>query len=429
MTIIHTHSALLIVLGFYFVSSFSINILAKQAAPLSAVEQKEYELIAERFQTYENMLNAVGWTLCHCADEKEKKAAEKTLALFPAFVDTNKMSRLVEAGGIKGFKNEVSTLLTNKDSVIRGFSAILLAIVGDPSYKSSIAALLSDKNGLTEKEAGNFFINFDRSRAAMALGLMGATEYAPRLAELLRSSDCNDRTGAALGLGYMGAKEHAPAIAELLTNDTEDDRAHAISALAELHATAYTKEIVKLLDTFGNSSISEIACYALVRLDAKDEVDSISVLLHKKFIQGIAAKAIALLGSKKYTQKIAELLQNTNAIIRCDALTALGILQAKEYTDNIAVHLHDEVTFVRPYAAVALLLMGDDKYSDEIIETIQFNNTIESAKTTAYFAQYIRLYPLVAERQRQLSIRAKEEWTRVFHATKQHRTKTRAKGN
>jgi hypothetical protein len=90
---------------------------------------------------------------------------------------------------------------------------------------------------------------------------------------------------------------------------------------------------------------------------------------------------------------------------------------------------YSEDTFVRPYAAVALLLMGDDKYSNEIIETIQFNNTSESAKTAAYFAQYIRLYPLVAERQRQLSIRAKEEWTRVFHATKQHRPETRAKGN
>src|SRR5262249_932032 len=159
-------------------------------------------------------LTAASWTLDHCADQKEIKQVEKTLSLLAAFADTNQIPKLVEAGGVGRFKENVANLLKSEDPVVRGFAALLLAVLRDAGHKRDIARLLEDKHGSTPKEDDRLLYNFDRSRAAMALGLMGAKEYAPRLAALLQSSDYADRSGAALGLGYMGANEHIKDLAK-----------------------------------------------------------------------------------------------------------------------------------------------------------------------------------------------------------------------
>ena len=55
----------------------------------------------------------------------------------------------------------------------------------------------------------------------MALGLVGAKEYASNIADLLNSENSYDRAGAAYGLGLLGARTHAKAIAKL--QDDKDD--------------------------------------------------------------------------------------------------------------------------------------------------------------------------------------------------------------
>ena len=137
-------------------------------AALPPGEQNEYELVQKRLRNHEDLLTAATWTLCHAADEKEIKGVEKTLNLLQAFADNAQIPKLIEAGGVKRFKDNVGKLLENSDPVIRGFGAVLLAIMGDEGYKSEIARLLEDKRRAPRRE--ELLYNFDRSRAAMALG-------------------------------------------------------------------------------------------------------------------------------------------------------------------------------------------------------------------------------------------------------------------
>jgi HEAT repeat protein len=395
-----------------------------RATELSPGEQKEYELIQERLRNQQELLSRHSWTLVHCADEKEIKAAERTLNLLQAFYDTNQIAKLIEAGGVKEFKSNAASLLKNKDPVVRGFGAVLLAVIGDAAYKSDIAKLLADKRGPPPKEddgvSDKVWYNFDRNRAAVALGLMGAKEYAPRLSALLRSRDPSDRAGAAEGLGYMGAKEYASTIAKLLSDDDDQVQTAALRALAELGAVEYAKDISGLLTSPGDPS--ETAIYALARLNAKEQASKLAALLHDEFRKRDASKALALLGAKEYTKDIAQLIEDDKPLVRCDALIGLGILDAKEYVTNVAAHLQDNKPFVRAHAAVALLLMGDQTNAKEIVEVVrtewklpEIASDIASGRldTAAYFRVRIKLHPVVAERRRQLTMRAVEAWERL----------------
>lgn len=116
-----------------------------QTETLSPEEQKEYELVCQRLRSHAGLINAAAWTLCHCADEKELKAVEKTLNLLQTFADSRQIPTLVEAGGVKQVKDNVADLLRNKDPVVRGFAAVLLAVIGDPAYKSDIAKSTADR--------------------------------------------------------------------------------------------------------------------------------------------------------------------------------------------------------------------------------------------------------------------------------------------
>lgn len=418
MNIINRYTALASLVILCSLSAFFGNAKdgQSQTAQLSPEEQKEYELIQKRLHDHEGLLNGACWTLIHCANEKEVQSVMKTLNLLQTFGDSTQIPKLAEAGGIKLFKDNLASLIENKDPVVRGFAALLLAVIGDTGYKKNIATLLEDKTGPSSAEDDRLLYNFDRSRAAMAMGLMGGKEYASRLTELLQSSDRNDRSGAALGLGYMGAKEYIGDISKLLSDDEDEVRSSAIESLAELDATECAKDIAKLLTPHGD--LTKTACYALARLNAKEQAKEIAVLLNEKFQKGNAAKALALLGAKEYTKDIAQLIEDDDSLVRCDALIALGILDAKEYAKNVASHLQDKESYVRPYAAMALLLMGDQAYSEDIIEVVSAKlnfpqNVAEGVDATKYFSGHIKLHPVLAERQRQLTMRAIEEWKRL----------------
>src|SRR6185369_8867396 len=84
-----------------------------QTTNAAATGQKEYDLVQKRFYVYEDLLNAASWTLCHCADEQELKAVEKTLNLLSAFDETNGFTKLIEAGGVQTLKANVASFLEN----------------------------------------------------------------------------------------------------------------------------------------------------------------------------------------------------------------------------------------------------------------------------------------------------------------------------
>ena len=73
---------------------------------------------------------------------------------------------------------------------------------------------------------------FDRGRAAIALGLLGATEYTSEILTVVKSSNPFDRSGAAFGLGALRATEHETIVAQLLNDEDEQVREAAKEPLA-----------------------------------------------------------------------------------------------------------------------------------------------------------------------------------------------------
>ncbi|MEZ6034563.1 MAG: hypothetical protein R3C17_15815 [Planctomycetaceae bacterium] len=130
-----------------------------------------------------------------------------------------------------------------------------------------------------------------------------------------------------------------------------------------------------------------------------------------------------MLDAKEYTPKIARLLDDSNPIVRCDALTALGILDAQEYQTQIAAHLADKEAFVQPFAAVALLLMSEQSNSNEVLEFIHAQWRAPELAAVAndptdYFSRRIHIDSLLADRKLLLTLRAVENWKQIDSANK-----------
>ena len=117
-------------------------------------------------------------------------------------------------------------LLQDDHQGLRALAAVLLGVCGDKSYASRIAVLLQPRTVTGDLP------RFDRGRAAIALGIVGATEYTLDLVSLLKSSNSFDRSGAAFGLGALRARDQEKAIAQLLNDEDEQVREAAKESLA-----------------------------------------------------------------------------------------------------------------------------------------------------------------------------------------------------
>lgn len=133
---------------------------------------------------------------------------------------------LARVGGLRAFKDQLAASLQSPEPSVRAFAAILLGVCGDRAYAGQIAKLLKPPALVAlDREP------IDRGRAATALGMLGATEYEPRLAEYLNSANVYDRVGAIFGFGYMKAKDQSLAIGRLLYDKDEAVRTAAEEAL------------------------------------------------------------------------------------------------------------------------------------------------------------------------------------------------------
>src|SRR5262245_39246580 len=91
-------------------------------------------------------------------------------------------SPLSQMGGVKAFKDKMAEMLSDEDQAVSSYAATILGICGDRAYAKQIANLLKER---TQEDKHP---RFDRGRAACALGVLGAKEYASDLAALLHSS-------------------------------------------------------------------------------------------------------------------------------------------------------------------------------------------------------------------------------------------------
>jgi HEAT repeat protein len=325
------------------------------------------------------VLEAQAYTFAHAASDAEKANAIKILGLSEQYPIVDTFPGAVQrAGGFENYRRNVITLLTNADPVVRGFSAVWLGALGDKRSTPDLLRLFRSKGLPFGNE--QFLEGYDRGRAALALGVLGATEHASDLADALTSAPGNLRAGAALGLGYMKARQHAPAVADLLLDKDDQVVMAAIFALAEMNAKQYSARIATVLPLNRDPAVTESALYALAAMKSEQQTGEIASLLKHEFKSGDAAKALALMGAKAQASAIAELLKDENPLRRCDALLALGILKARDYEDQAAACLDDPQGNVRAYAAWSLVMMESTKRLPEVINLASASENILSVR-------------------------------------------------
>lgn len=132
---------------------------------------------------------------------------------------------LIQNGIIKDYKKELVTVMSDKFKSETAETAMYaLVSIEAKEHSAEIAKLLSDR--------------FRKGDAAKALALMGATEYADRIALLLTDENGLVRKDAALALGILKSKKHIPNLTNLLTAKEDYVRHYAAIALVLMEAKA-----------------------------------------------------------------------------------------------------------------------------------------------------------------------------------------------
>ena len=259
-------------------------------------------------------------------NEQERHEWEQ---LIQRFHEPRAMGLLIEplVGGIHGGGLKISEEMMNLVTVFYGNSGRQPAI-NTREFKNRIASFLNSDN------------DDNVTCAAIMLGITGDLSFAPQLATLLDKRDPPDvhgnfsRTSVAFALSLMGAKDYVPKVALMLKSKHAQYRASAAIALGQFKAKEYAKDVAKLLDD------------ELVKADA--------------------AKVLAIMGASEYADQVARLLNDNDETNRIAALLALGIMRANKYQQRVARHLKEADDIVRFCAAIALVLMDADRYAKTI---------------------------------------------------------------
>jgi HEAT repeat protein len=359
----------LIILAFILLSGSAI---CQTAVPVSTPDaqvkpQNEALDLIRRFQDprHLNMLQSAMWTVGH--DYADFKHMQEILESFGGYMDAIQKSAAGDSGpldalgGMRSFKEKRGEWLKDGDQAIRAFAAIIIGISGDREKVPQLVGILKRKDS-----EDRFSRIYDKGRAAIALGLLGAVEYKPDILVLLKSKNRYDRTGAITALTLLGAKENAREVVAILADPDlrfEDD-ASPIYFLTETGtAKDFKKELsASMLTPFGTET-SKAAMYTLVHLGAKEYAPQIAKLLNDEFKKGDAAKALALLGAKEYTTRIGLMLNDKNQLVQEDAALALGLLGAKKYAPKLAVLMENKKNLAHRHAAAAIILMNATAYS------------------------------------------------------------------
>ena len=149
--------------------------------------------------------------------------------------DTSPILFLIETGTAQDYKPLLVKTMLNKLGGYRSESAMYaLASIDAKEHAKDIATFLDDE--------------FKKGDAAIALALLGATEYATRIKQLLNDESPLVRCTALIALGVMNAREHTAAIAELLKDKESYVQPYAAAALILLRAEAHYKDALPHLE-------------------------------------------------------------------------------------------------------------------------------------------------------------------------------------
>ena len=387
---------LLILIAFSAGSSF---VAGQTADPkLAVADPNDIEFVRARFSENGQRIAGMMWSLTHnYSDKAEVDKVMEDLIGFLTALQTSDPEAMKKLGGPQGIKEKFAAYTKSGDSTIRGFSAIILAIFGDKKYVPAIEEILTadfkfkdDLARMTETSKG---------QAAIALSMLGATEYEGKVLELLKTGNDFNRDGAITALIRLGGKKHAKAVVDLML----DKNAYALNKLAPLNflletgaALDHKKELIGLLHSSFDSEQRKAIMFLFVRLDAKDTKLEIAKLLNVDYVKGEAAKGLAIMGATEYEDKIALLLSDENSLVRKDAALALGILKSVKYAGAVSKLLLAKEDFVRLYAAISLIMMDAKPYLSKALPVV------DSFKQQRVYLNMGNFHPFVVNRAQEI---------------------------
>ncbi len=358
-------------------------IVAACAGPLSiaaqtpdqrsaTVDVNDVEFVALQFQKHSESLSGMMWSLTHTySDNSEVDKVLADLQGFFSLMQSGEPDAVKRSGAIHGIKEKFAAYTRSGDMAVRSFSASMLGIFGDKKYAPTIAAMLTADLDL--KDDVRRMTESSKGQAAIALSMLGAVEYEDQVLTLLKTGNDFNRSGAITALIGLGGKKHAKAVVDVML----DKNAFAVDRLAPLNfliqtgvALDYKKELLALLNSSFDSEQRAAIIFLFVRMDARDTAPAIAKFLNVEFLKGTAAKALAILGSKKYESAIALLLSDKSPLVRKDAALALGILKSAKYAGAVSKLLSAKEDFVRLYAAIALVMMDAKKFVPDAVSMI-----------------------------------------------------------
>jgi len=317
-----------------------------------------------RSERHAAIMKGVKWALIHCAEQDEEKAHD-VLSTLTA-IEHGEFLQVRGLEGLTRFREQARDLLRSRDVIVRGFGALVLAVIGERSSVQSIADLL---RGQPVGDAEDLsFVGWDRHIAAVALGILEAREYTGMLVDLLHSPNCWIRQGAAAGLGFMKAQDQAAAVAALLDDHEDEVKMAAINGLVLMNARDQSDRIAALIGHGAAGDVVRLACRGLAKLDAKTHAEDIVGLVRKggpDGAHGDASEALALMGLKEYAADIARLLEDNNDSVCMKALNALKMLHAEDYARAMLACLKRGES-VRSEAAKAIGELGDKTIAREV---------------------------------------------------------------
>jgi HEAT repeat protein len=145
---------------------------------------------------------------------------------------------LVSFGAKEYVPHIVKAMFAESDFEVTQAAIYGIVKLGGRAYAGEIAKLLDDR--------------VSKEHAAIALALIGAGEYAKKIARLLSDGEADNREAAMLALGILNAKEYAPRIARYLRTEKNGQRDSAALALVLMEARQYRSQIIA---TFGKSKL------------------------------------------------------------------------------------------------------------------------------------------------------------------------------
>lgn len=235
-------------------------------------------------------------------------------------------------------------------------------------YTGDIAKLLNDSSTAVQMGA---------LEALGELQLTGA-QYAPQVAEKLKSKTDEVRCQAAQTLGKFGSgvsDSVADALGACLDDENDGVRFAAVEAVGRVKRIKFAEAVKgKLTDKI--AGIRGAACISLgfMGKEAATYAGAVAERLNDPMVRGHAVAALVEFGGEgaKYADKVLPLLQDQDAVIRDTAVQGISQMGATNLAGKIAADLSNSDGRFRAAAAAALAGFKEEAsdYADQVAKLL-----------------------------------------------------------